>query len=269
MRCPSTATSALSRFPVAWTDGSPSTSGTVGCAFPDVLEPAQHFATEGFPASPLLAKAIPKIAHIDGADDYRRSPVTPGTTIRRPGVARTLAPIIDGGRQAFYEGEFGNGLRRIGDGLFTEDDLTRRQADWVRPLGLDVWRHRISTVPPNSQGYITLAAARILELIGVTPASAPRPAASAWAHALVEAAGLAGHDRLDVLHEDADGVRLLRDDLLQARADRFDPQRRCDLPAGQTAGDTAHICVADGDGMAVSLIQSNARGWGAHLTVPG
>ena len=39
--------------------------------------------------------------------------------------------------------------------------------------------------------------------------------------------------------------------------------------APSTAGDTIYLCAVDGDGMGVSLIQSNAAGWGCHLVVPG
>ena len=99
------------------------------------------------------------------------------------------------------------GLRRIGAGLFTADDLARSQADWVDPLGVDLWGHRVWTVPPNSQGYLSLAAARIAELVGLGRDLDHRPDTAEWAHLLVEAARLAGHDRLAVLHEDADGRR--------------------------------------------------------------
>jgi gamma-glutamyltranspeptidase/glutathione hydrolase len=33
-------------------------------------------------------------------------------------------------------------------------------------------------------------------------------------------------------------------------------------------GDTTYLCAVDGDGMAVSLIQSNASGFGSHLFEP-
>jgi gamma-glutamyltranspeptidase / glutathione hydrolase len=234
-----------------------------------VLEPALGYATDGFPASPILAAMVPMVVDVEGADDYRRAPVRVGTVVRRPGVARTLASIIDGGREAFYQGEFGAGLRRIGRGLYSADDLARRQADWVTPLDIAVWGHRVWTVPPNSQGYLILAAARIAELSGVA-LGAPDPSDdAAWVHALVESARLAGHDRLDVLHEHADGSILLDPDRLARRAARFDPARRCELATGHADdGDTIYLCAADGDGMAVSLIQSNALGWGARLTVP-
>jgi len=233
-----------------------------------VLEPARALAADGFPASPLLAFMVPLIAHVDGADDYTRQPVDVGTTIRRPGVARTLEAIAAGGRAAFYDGELGAGLRRLGAGLFTDDDLARVQADWRDPLRLDVWGHRLFTTPPSSQGYLTLAAARIAELAGLGPDADLRPGDDGWAHLLVEAARLAGHDRPVVLHDGADGDALLAEERLAERAARFDPERRTALPAPSADGGTIHLCTADGDGQAVSLIQSNARDWGARLAVP-
>jgi len=234
----------------------------------DVLEPARALAEDGFPASPLLAFLVPLVARCEGADDYTRQPVEVGTTVRRPGVARTLAAVAAGGRAAFYEGEFGEGLRRIGAGLFTADDLARVQARWRDPLRLDVWGHRLFTAPPTSQGYLALASARIAELVGVAPGTGPDPRDGAWAHLLVEAARLAGHDRPAVLFDGADGVALLAEERLAARAARFDPDRRTALPAPAADGGTIHLCTADGDGQAVSLIQSNARDWGARLAVP-
>jgi len=234
----------------------------------DVLEPARVLADEGFPASPLLAFMVPLIAHVDGADDYTREPVRTGTVIRRPGVARALTAIGVHGRAAFYEGEFGDGLRRLGAGLYSPKDLARVQADWRDALGLDVWGHRLWTVPPTSQGYLSLAAARIAELAGFGPGTAPHPSSDEWAHLLVEAARLAGHDRPDVLHDGADGHALLADDRLGPRADALDPHRRGAPPAPSGRGDTIYLCTADGGGQAVSLIQSNARGWGAHIAVP-
>lgn len=233
-------------------------------ALAEVLEPARNYAEDGFPASPLLAFMVPLISDVEGADDYTRQVVDTGTVIRRPGVARTLAAIGEHGRDAFYGGEFGAGLLRLGRGLFSREDLMRSQADWVAPLGLDVWGHRVWTVPPNSQGYLTLAAAGIAERIGALA----EPGTDAWAHHLVESARLAGHDRVAVLHDEADGEELIAPDRLAERAGRYDPGGRSDLRGPSGDGDTIHLCTADGDGMAVSLIQSNARGWGVHLAVP-
>src|SRR5262249_10787348 len=65
-----------------------------------------------------------------------------------------------------------------GSGEYQAGDLARVNADWVEPLGIDVFGHRLWTVPPNSQGYLTLASARIAELAaGVAGLPAPTAAA--------------------------------------------------------------------------------------------
>src|SRR4051794_639633 len=130
----------------------------------EVLEPARAAAARGFPASPTLAAAVPLVSHLAGAADYVASgTVRPGTVVRRPGAARTLAAIAGGGRAAFYEAEFGAGLLELTAGTITANDLARSQADWVTPLSIEALGHRLWTTPPNSQGYLTLAAAWIAD----------------------------------------------------------------------------------------------------------
>jgi gamma-glutamyltranspeptidase/glutathione hydrolase len=90
-----------------------------------------------------------------------------------------------------------------------------------------------------------------------------------WAHLLIEASRQAACDRLDVLHETASGPQLLDPARLGPRAARISAERAADLrpPAGK--GGTTYLCAVDGDGLAVSLMQSNAMGFGSELVVPG
>ncbi|HTK17057.1 MAG TPA: gamma-glutamyltransferase, partial [Acidimicrobiia bacterium] len=169
----------------------------------NVLAPAIEYALDGFPASPLLARAVPDIAGLRGADDYP-APVATGQRIRRPGIARALESIASDGRAAWYEGEFGNELVELAGGEFTETDLRVECAEWVEPACLRVWDHDLWTVPPNAQGYITLAAAWIAEHLPL-PVDPDDPA---WPHLLIEAVKQAGFDRGDVLHEAARAVDL-------------------------------------------------------------
>ena len=37
------------------------------------------------------------------------------------------------------------------------EDLTRYSSEWVEPLGIELFGRTAWTVPPNSQGYLTLA----------------------------------------------------------------------------------------------------------------
>lgn len=236
----------------------------------DVLAPAARYASEGFPASPTLAGSYPSVADLPGAEDYRLAAdrsggrLRPGTVVRRPGVARALDAIAASGRKGFYGGEFGAGLLEVGAGEYVEDDLARPLAGWVEPLHASAWGHELWTIPPNSQGYLTLAGALI-----VAGFDLPEPGDGQWAHLLVEAARAAAFDRDDVLSEGADGWALLAPDRLAARQKAIDPERAGDWGGRTRDGGTIYLCAVDRDRMGVSLIQSNYMGWGSHLVVPG
>jgi gamma-glutamyltranspeptidase/glutathione hydrolase len=231
-----------------------------------VLEPARAYAAAGFPASAGIAASFPRLQNYPEAADYTASgPLTPGALVRRPGVARAFDAIVARGRAGFYEGEFGENLVALGAGEYTEDDLRRVNADWVEPLAIDAWDRRIWTVPPNSQGYLTLASAWMAAGLALPD----DPDDGEWAHLLVEVSRQAGFDRPAVLHEHADGAALLAPERLRARRDAVDRDRRARLPAEAYApGGTIYLCAVDGDRMAVSLIQSNFSGWGSMKIVP-
>lgn len=230
----------------------------------EVLEPARRYAADGFAASPLLAWSIPVLDGVAHSDDYPRN-ATPGTLIRRPGVARALEAIGTEGRDAFYRGEFGEGLLNLGNGEYVEEDLAEPIADWIHPLRSSAWGHDLWTIPPNSQGYLTLASAWIAEQLDLPD----DPDDPLWAHLLVEASRQAAFDRDEVLHEHADGEALVSPERLAPRAAAIDAEHAAalgELPP--RPGGTMFLCAVDGDRMGVSLIQSNASGWGAHIIEP-
>lgn len=230
-----------------------------------VLEPAVVYAASGFPASPLLAAAVTLLRGIAGADDLTSdAPLRHGDPVRRPGVALALDAIVTHGRSGFYEGPFGEGLLELGAGEYVAADLARPLADWVTPLQVRVWDHDVWTIPPNSQGYLTLLGAAIAE--GLTLPEDTDD--GTWAHLLVESARAAAHDRPALLHEGADVSRLFDPDEVARRRALVDPDRRAVLGAPASAGDTMFLCAVDRDRMGVSLIQSNASGFGSLLFEP-
>jgi len=233
----------------------------------EVLAPAHRLATEGFPASPFLAFMAPTLDSVQGCDELVGHDFAPDESVQRPGVARMLAAVADGGRAAFYQGEFGERLLEAGRGEYSPDDLAQPSADWVDALGLRVWGHDVWTIPPNSQGYLSLAAAGIAER--VSDGRLPDVDDPAWAHLMIEAARLAGADRDAVLSDRADGATLIGKDRLDAAAAAFRPDGVADLSTRQRDGGTIYLCTVDGEGGGVSLIQSNASGFGCHVAVPG
>ena len=236
-----------------------------------VLEPATTYAAAGFPASAELAWAATAILHHAGADDYREPAMATGgklkagALVRRPGLAMALEAIATGGRTGFYQGPFGDGLIELGNGLFSRADLARNQAEWSTPLRVPAFGHVVWAPPPPSQAYLALAGAWVADRLELPE----DPGDPAWAHLLSEAARQVGADRPAVLHDRADGWALLAEERLQPRLAAVDPARRGDLAPAGAAGDTTAICAVDSERTGVTLIQSNASGWGSGIVEPG
>ncbi|MFI6905014.1 gamma-glutamyltransferase family protein [Nonomuraea sp. NPDC050394] len=227
----------------------------------DVLAPAIRLAKDGFPASPLMLQGARAAATRPGGGDFA-GVTAEGDLVRRPGVGRALEAVAGSGRDGFYLGEFGQGLLELGAGEYTAADFERVNADWVDPLRVRAFGHDVWSAPPNSQGYLLLLALGIADGLDLPSA----PARSVWAHLLAEAARAAGHDRLAVLHEDAKD--LVGEHEIARRRALVDPAARRKVRVPAADGDTTYLCAVDGDGMGVSLIQSNASGFGSMVFEP-
>lgn len=231
----------------------------------EVLEAAIHYARSGFPASPTLADAIPGVAKLRGAEELSANPnLATGGLVRLGGVARTLSGIASGGRDAFYQGEFGRGLVDIGGGEYTPDDLKVSMADWCQPVSNTAWGVNIWSAPPPSQGYLTSSSAWMASQLHLPD----DPSDPLWSHLLIEATRQAAYDRIEALWEGADPSALVDHSRLNSRLARIDPTRAATLPGTYLQGDTISCVVVGPDGDAVSLVQSNASGFGSGLVEP-
>lgn len=228
-----------------------------------LLGPAIDLAEHGFPASPLL------VASLDRLDDRGRANLTElagqatraGAPVRRPGAGAALRAIVATGRDGFYGGPFGAGLLALGEGWYAPDDLETNAARWVEPLRATAWGVDLWTTPPSSQGYLAISAAELAAGLDLPD----DPDDDRWAHLLVEAATAVGYDRVARLHDDADGAALVRE--CAARGGLVDPERASARPAPTAPGGTTYLCTAD-ETCGVSLIQSNASGFGSWLVEP-
>lgn len=229
----------------------------------DLLTPAIDLASNGFEVSGHLESSANRVKNVPGADDYQN--IKEGDVLRRPGIARALKAVADYGRDGFYRGEFGEALLQIGDGEFETEDLDHHHAEWVSPLFIDAWNHRLWTVPPNSQGYLSLLAAGILDGMALPE----DPDLGLWAHLLVEAARHSAYDRVDSLFDGADGQALLSAARVAERRAKIDPNKAALLNDTYNGGGTIYLCTTDKSGGGVSFIQSNASGFGANLVAPG
>lgn len=228
-------------------------------------------AADGFEVTPELAaslqRARSRLAGQQSAfalypDD--RAPGA-GNVVSRPDIRATMEILAAGGREAFFAA-VGPKITDATEGALVETDMERCQADWVDPVGLEVFGRTAWTVPPNSQGYLTPAAAWVFERLAPPGSTLDAD----YQHALIEAYRSVAWERDDVVADPAraplPAADLISESHLAARADAIDPDsaRRWPVPA-RAAGGTTYLACIDESGLGVSLIQSNYMGFGSGL----
>jgi gamma-glutamyltranspeptidase/glutathione hydrolase len=252
-------------------DGLVALAGELGdISLGDSLAPAIELAEEGFQVSTEQAHAFGGMAPVYGDNPAVTefypggAPVRKGDRVHRPRLAATLRLVAEGGRDAFYKGIPGEDIVAAVGGAITREDLDRPQAEWVDPIAAEVAGLVAWTVPPNSQGYLGPGTLAVFEML-----DPPQdPSDPLWWHLLVEAYRCVAWARNDLV-ADPDHLALpthllLDGERLERSAATVSPDRTGTWPRSPAGGaGTAYLCVADGDGLAVSIIQSNYRGTGS------
>jgi gamma-glutamyltranspeptidase/glutathione hydrolase len=236
----------------------------------DSLAPAIELAENGFEVSAEQARAFTARAgsyrdHPAVAAFYPEGdPVASGDRVTRPDLAATLRAVVAEGRDAFYQGRPAEDIVEAVGGLITMTDMEPDQSEWVDPIGVEAAGLIAWTTPPNSQGYLGPGALAVFEML-----DPPRdPGSPRWWHLLIESYRSLAWERNDLV-ADPDHLALPADLLLDherlARAAGSVSEDRAGVwpaPAGRPSG-TAYLCVADSEGVGVSIIQSNYRGTGS------
>jgi gamma-glutamyltranspeptidase / glutathione hydrolase len=239
-------------------------------SFAALAGPAIAYAGEGFPLTTTGARRIRAGRPSDpgwGEWDAIYARAAPGGRLRQPGLARTLATVAEGGPEAFYRGEIGAAVaehvQRVG-GLLDAGDLAAHEGEWVEPLEGRYRDVAVAELPPSSQGTAALLALHLLDAAGPLPADGLERQ-----HRMIEAATAALAERDGHLTDPAHmrvAPGLLAD---PDHAKVVAAQGALSGTGGSIMGDTAYLCAVDGDGLCVSLIQSNFNGFGSGVTVPG
>ena len=255
-----------------------------------VLAPAIAYAEQGFPLSPVIASDWERGAKVfadkpgfkevfmpvPAAGGERRTP-REGEIFRNPGLAKTLGLLAAKGRDAYYKGPVAEALVRYSkehDGFFSMEDFARHHSTWDAPISTDYRGWTVWELPPNGQGLAALQLLNILE--GFDLKAMGRGSADFW-HVMAEAKKIAFADRARYYADPAFAkvpVReLLSKEYAKQRAALVDMQHaalgdKAGDPAALNRRETTYLCTADGDGMMVSLIQSNYTGFGSGYVVP-
>ena len=257
----------------------------------EILAPAIGYAKNGFPVTQAIAHAWKNgVKDLDAArdeieehDNFKntftldgRAPKE-GEVFKNPDLATTYEKIAKGGRDVFYKGEIADVIdtymKRIG-GALRKKDFEQHRSDWVEPVSVNYRGYDIHELPPNGQG---IAALQMLNILKGFDLKEMGHNSAEYLHVQTEAKKLAFEDRAhfyaDMDFYDVPLDWLLSDAYADERRQRIKMDRALkDVDHGDPklqSGDTIYLTVADGNGMMVSLIQSNFLGLGSGLVADG
>ena len=257
----------------------------------EVLAPAIELARDGFPAwsgfissvETTLAAIEPFVGSGSGFERVFRPHGRrwrPGEIVRMPALAATLERLASAGFDDFYEGDVAErqarGLAAVGCGI-TMGDLRAHTSTWTEPIATDYRGVRVTTHRPNSSGIVALELLNVLEQFEAPPPEAFGPNGVTdprWVHLGVEAAKLVMADRdahlTDPDFEDVPVDRLLSKEHAADHARRIELTHAAAAPAATVpkGGGTIYLATVDGEGNAVSLIESNYMGFGSGVVDP-
>ena len=240
-----------------------------------LLAPASNLAREGFEISARLSAAIAVevndlAANPAAAAIFLDNGVAPppGFRLVNPGLANSLDLIGAAGRDAFYTGAIADAILAVAGtgagGWMTENDLANHAGIDVDPVATTYRGATVWELPPNSQGITAQLGLAMMER-ETFGASWDDPA---WLHVQIEAKKRAFAIRDQYLGDPGRMTVAVDDILAPATIDAlwadFDPGAPS---AGQATmpGDTIYLAIIDGNGLAVSLIQSIYVGFGSGL----
>ncbi|MGI6028983.1 MAG: gamma-glutamyltransferase family protein [Candidatus Heteroscillospira sp.] len=252
--------------------------------FAELFAPAIDYARNGYPVSPVIARLwnnqFKQFSRELKAECFRpwfdtfaqggRTP-EPGEVWRCPHMADTLEILANTGCADFYHGALAkkmDAFSREHGGFLQADDLAGYKAVWVDPISVHYKGYEVWELPPNGHGLVVLMMLNMLRNDKFS-----------------------GHDDIDTIHRQleamklsfADGQKYITDPRVMRRSveqllspDYADRRRaligdtaRPPVAGDPACGGTIYLTTADSEGGMVSLIQSNYRGFGSGIVIPG
>jgi gamma-glutamyltranspeptidase/glutathione hydrolase len=162
-----------------------------------------------------------------------------------PELGATLERIAADGPGEIYRGSTADAI--VEASWLEPDDLATYEPRWVEPLTCSYRGITVHELPPPTQG---IAALEALAILGDEEPTLGRQAV---------AVSLALEDALQNVRDGADVRNLISDQHVSAR------RRRAAARVREPDGGTVYLCAVDGEGNAVSLIQSLYESFGSGV----
>ena len=237
------------------------------------LRAAEATARAGAPVAPSLASHIADAENADlyGTEDFDRvfrrggQNLQPGDNLVQPALADTFQTLRDDGADSFYQGTLAEQsvryLRSHGS-ILTVADFAAFRPEVGEAISVDFAGLTVLTSPPNTHGFLLLRALRAMQELDI--ADPLGDGLGTLMRVFHRGNELRASHLADPRHATVDIDALVNDGLDElAEVGAAEPG-----PALVPHGDTVGVAAADGDGYAVSLIQSVYHAFGSGMIDP-
>ena len=256
-------------------------------SFEEIMAPAIQYAEEGFNIQvnvyKLWKKAIERYTKAAAKEPEVFAPwielftdkgkmFPMGSLVKNPDYAKTLRELAATDCESYYRGDIMRKIVAFSEktgGYFQASDFENYRAQWVEPIRTNYRGYDVYEIPPNGHGITVLMALNILRGLEL-----PKERENVeMYHKVIEAIKLAFADTKTFVAD----PRYMKTKVEDMLSERYAAVRRqligheALLPeAGDpSCGGTVYFCTADGEGNMVSFIQSNYKGFGSGVVIPG
>lgn len=245
---------------------------------PRLLRDAIGYARDGIPVTRSQhASTRDKLAELHAQPGFADTflvdgaPPAENSVFCQPRLGDTLDRLACAGLRDFYEGEVARrivaDLEALGSPL-RADDLSKHHAVLTAPVALAHSCGTVYNTMPPTQGVISLAIVGILDRLGIDRLD---PLSAEYVHLVVEATkrafGVRDQHVTDPAYMSVDPQTLLDPAALDALAADIDRHRALAWGGATEPGDTIWMGVIDGEGRAVSFIQSIYHEFGSGVVL--
>ncbi|MGA7326807.1 MAG: gamma-glutamyltransferase family protein [Rhodomicrobium sp.] len=242
-----------------------------------LLASAIDYAENGAPVTDSFRQMISeKREELEEVPGFKAAFLRGGTwqsdgTLKNQALAKMLRQLCEAGLDDFYRGEVARSvagdLEAAGSPLRL-DDLENHQAQVVTPLSVRLRHAEVFNMPPPTQGIASLLILALYDRMAARDADG-----FDYVHRLVECTKAAFRVRdlaaVDPRDAPAPASNYLTDEFVAELASGIDLKRARPWPEPKThPGDTIWMGAIDGEGRAVSFIQSTYWEFGSGVVLP-
>ncbi|OON89948.1 gamma-glutamyltransferase family protein [Pyramidobacter sp. C12-8] len=252
--------------------------------FKDLFTAAIDYAENGYPVHPIVGRLWNDAAKVfmpfKDKPEFRpffetflkNGAPAIGSLVKLPDHARTLRELAETNCESFYRGRIAaafDAFSKETGGLLRAEDLAAYRAEWVEPITTNYKGYEVCEIPPNGHGIVALMTLNMLQKMDTSLGRDAEPTV----HKQLEAMKLAFIDGQTYI-ADPRFMKMKTDFLLSdayaaGRSGEIGAEALLPKPIDPQCGGTVYMCAADSEGNMISHIQSNFRGFGSGIVIPG